>query len=53
MFDRDEVPNQPSTPTHSVRIPDEIWDAAVRKAIDEGTTVTEVILNALKRFLRD
>jgi LDH2 family malate/lactate/ureidoglycolate dehydrogenase len=46
-------PNQPATPTHSIRIPDEIWDAAVKKAADEGTTVTEVVLKALKRFLRD
>lgn len=47
------VANQPKTPKHGVRIPDEIWDAAVRKAADEGTTVTAVILDALKRFLRD
>lgn len=47
------MPNQPATPTHSVRVPDEIWDAAVAKAAAEGTTVTEVILAALERFLRD
>lgn len=47
------APNQPKTPKHGVRIPDELWDAAVRKAADEGATVTEVILDALKRFLRD
>jgi LDH2 family malate/lactate/ureidoglycolate dehydrogenase len=46
-------PNKPATPTHSVRVPDDIWDAAVRKAAEEGTTVTEVILDALRRFLRD
>lgn len=47
------MPNQPATPTHSVRVPDELWDAAVAKAANEGTTVTEVIIDALKRFLRD
>ena len=46
-------PNQPKTPKYGVRIPDELWDAAVRKAQDEGTTVTEVIIKALQRFLRD
>lgn len=43
----------PKTPKHGVRIPDEIWVAAVKKAAEEGTTVTEVILEALRRFLRD
>lgn len=47
------VPNMPKTPKHGVRIPDEIWVAAVKKAAEEGTTVTEVILEALRRFLRD
>jgi hypothetical protein len=36
-----------------VRVPDELWVAAVRKAADEGTTVTAVIIDALRRFLRD
>ena len=35
------MPNKPATPTHTVRVPDEIWDAAVRKAAEEGTTVTD------------
>jgi predicted HicB family RNase H-like nuclease len=36
-----------------VRVPDELWKAAVLKAAEEGTTVTEVVLNALRKFLRD
>ena len=47
------MPNQPATPTHSFRCDDELWDAAVRKAAVEGTTVTDVLVDALKRFLRD
>ena len=47
------VPNQPKTPNHSVRIPDEIWEAAKRKAADHGETITDVILRALKRYIRD
>lgn len=46
-------PNQPSTPNRTVRISDDLWEAALRKAEEEGTTVTEVIRNALERFLRD
>ena len=47
------VPNQPKTPVHSVRIPDEIWDAAKRKAADHGETITDVILRLLKRYVRE
>lgn len=47
------MPNQPATPTHTVRIEDDLWDAAMRKAHDEGTTLTEVIRKALVAFLRD
>lgn len=46
------VPNQPATPTHSVRVPDELWRAAQRVASDRGETVTAVILRALERYVR-
>ena len=32
---------------------DEIWDAAKRVAADRGETVTDVILRALKRYVRE
>lgn len=47
------VPDQPKTPLRSVRVPDELWEAALRKAHDRGETVTDVIIRALKRYLRD
>lgn len=47
------VPNQPATPNRTIRVPDEIWEPAVRKAHAEGKTITEVIVKALERFLRD
>lgn len=47
------MPNMPATPNRTIRVPDELWEAARRKASDEGTTVTEVIIKALERFLRD
>lgn len=46
------VPNQPATPTRSVRVPDELWQAALRVAHDRGETVTEVVLRALERYVR-
>ena len=47
------VPNQPATPKHGVRVPDELWQAAKRAAADNGETLTDVILRALKRYVRD
>ena len=37
-------PNQPATPHRSVRIPDELWEAAKRVAADRDETVTAVII---------
>ena len=47
------VANQPATPIRTFRCDDELWEAALRKAADEGTNVTEVIIAALRKFLRD
>lgn len=40
------------TPRRTVRIPDEVWSAAVAKARAEGTTVTAVVIAALRRYLK-
>lgn len=47
------MPNMPATPNRTVRVPDEIWVPAIAKAAAEGTTVTEVVIKALTKFLRD
>jgi len=47
------VPNQPATPNRTIRVPDEVWDAAKRVAADRGETVTEVIIRALVRYVRE
>lgn len=47
------MPNKPATPHRTVRVPDELWQAVKRKAEAEGVTITEVIIKALERFLRD
>lgn len=46
-------PNQPKTPKRSVRVPEDLWRAVLVKAHKHGETVTDVIIRALKRYLRD
>jgi hypothetical protein len=36
-----------------VRVPDDLWRAAMKKAHDRGETLTDVIIRALVRYLRD
>lgn len=47
------VPNQPATNKHGVRVPEELWRAAMTKAHDRGETLTAVIIRALTRYVRD
>ena len=44
------MPNAPKTPTRTFRCPDEVWNAAKEKAAQEGQTVTEIILEALRDY---
>lgn len=39
------------TAPRAVRVPDDLWHAAVKKAREEGTTVTAVVLAALKKYV--
>lgn len=39
------------TPVRTVRIPDELWDAARAKAEAEGRKVGVVIVEALQRYI--
>lgn len=45
------MPNAPKTPTRTVRVPDELWLAAQKKAAEHNITVTAVILAALSFFV--
>lgn len=47
------MPNQPATPNRTVRVPDELWEAAGRVAEDRGESLAEVIRRALERYVRD
>lgn len=47
------VPNMPKTPKRSIRVPDQLWQEAKRKAADRGETLTDVIVRALRRYVRE
>jgi hypothetical protein len=42
---------RPGNPARAVRVEDELWEAALAKAEREGTTVSEVIRKALRRYV--
>jgi NRPS condensation-like uncharacterized protein len=42
----------PETTPRAIRVPDDVWRAAIAKAREEGTTVTAVVLAALRRFIK-
>lgn len=47
----EEVPNQPKTPHRAFRIPDDIYQPALEKAQAEGTTLSDVVRNALIEYI--
>lgn len=48
----ESVPNQEKTPRRTVRVPDEVWAAAKKRAAERGEDVTKVVVRALKRYAR-
>lgn len=48
------MPNKPraDNPARPVRVEDELWDAAKEAASANGTTVSEVIRQALARYVK-
>ena len=40
------------TPLRSLRVPDDLWRAALARAEQDGTTVTAVLLDALRAFVK-
>ena len=45
------MPNQPKTPGHTIRVPDDEWQAARDKAAENGETMTGVIRRALQSYV--
>jgi hypothetical protein len=46
------MPNAPKTPTRTIRVSHELWTAVKDKAQIEERTVTDVIIAALKEYIR-
>lgn len=46
------VPNKPATQNRSVRIPHELWEEVLRIARDQHTTATEIVIRALRAYVR-
>ncbi|MGA1835729.1 ribbon-helix-helix protein, CopG family [Herbiconiux sp. 11R-BC] len=47
------MPNQPKTPTRAFRISDETYSAIVELARARNLTVSDVVREALEKYLRD
>lgn len=45
------MPNQPRTPTHSVRVPQELWDEAKAHAQADSEDLTKVINRMLTGYV--
>lgn len=44
------VPNKPKTPATGFRIPEDVKAAATQRAAAEGKTLTDVVVEHLKRY---
>ena len=47
------MPNAPKTPTRTIRVSTDLWTAVKDKAAIEERTVTDVIIQALKAYVKD
>jgi len=41
------------TPTRTIRVPDDLWNAAKEKAAEIGITVTDIVISALEDFIEE
>lgn len=46
------MPNAPKTPVRAMRIPDDEWQAALAATEARGETVTAVVRDALRKYVR-
>jgi len=47
------MPNQPKTPTRSVRIADDLWLPIKALAQEEGVTVSDIVRELIEERLRE
>jgi hypothetical protein len=40
------------TPLRNVRVPDDLWQSAMAKALDRGETLSDVIRRALEKYVK-
>lgn len=45
-------PNAPKTPNRVIRVDDELWRAAQAKAEAEARTVSDVVREALRKYVK-
>lgn len=46
------MPNAPKTPLRNIRVPDELWQAAMAKAMQRGETLSDVLRHALEKYVK-
>jgi predicted HicB family RNase H-like nuclease len=46
------VPNKPKTPHRTFRVEDELYEAVKAKAAERGESVTDVVTDAFKRYVK-
>lgn len=47
------MPNQPKTPMRTFRVPDDLWHAAKARSVAEGTSVTAILVAALRTYVKE
>lgn len=47
------MPNSPKTPTRTIRVSTELWNKVKEKAEIDKRTVTDVIIEALKEYVKE
>lgn len=47
------MPNAPKTPTRTLRVDDELWQAVQEQARIDGITVTSIIIDGLYSYLKN
>ena len=47
------MPNEPKTPTRTLRVDDELWLAVQDQARIDGVTVTSIIIDGLYSYLKN
>jgi hypothetical protein len=47
------MPNAPKTPTRTIRVSADLWEAVKAKAASQNRTVTDVIIEGLKDYVQE